>query len=251
MIVTCENCEARYKLDPGRITGRGVRITCPRCKHVFVVYKQADEAATPDPGAAEPTPSTRAEEPTSPAPRATPPPPSPSFSAPPQPTPSFSAPPQPTPAAPPAASGPRPDISELDFTAVGIQAWKVKVAIGLVYDFSDYKTLARYIKDGRVSSGDKISHDGKSWTVLGDIDDLEEHFFQVYEQAERDMAAGAAPPPDEFDEESPTMIMGADSLAGTMGDKLNLSGSAPPPPTEDDSMGPRLGHVGRRRRSRW
>ena len=43
MIVTCESCKARYKLDDSKVSGRGAKITCPKCRHVFVVYAQAVE----------------------------------------------------------------------------------------------------------------------------------------------------------------------------------------------------------------
>ena len=47
MVVTCEHCGARYRLDQERIQGRGARITCPRCRHVFVVYQSSEgEVAT-------------------------------------------------------------------------------------------------------------------------------------------------------------------------------------------------------------
>lgn len=39
MVVTCPACTARYKLDDSKIKGRGARITCPKCSHKFVVYK--------------------------------------------------------------------------------------------------------------------------------------------------------------------------------------------------------------------
>ena len=73
--------------------------------------------------------------------------------------------------------------SELDFRRVGISAWKVKVKIGLVYDFSDIKTLRKYISDGRVTNEDVISHNGEDWTTLGDIPDLDAHFIDVYRHA--------------------------------------------------------------------
>ena len=43
MRVTCEHCGAQYKLDQQQIVGRGVRITCPTCSHVFTVYRSALE----------------------------------------------------------------------------------------------------------------------------------------------------------------------------------------------------------------
>ena len=75
----------------------------------------------------------------------------------------------------------------LNFRSVGIKNWKVKVKIGLVYDFSDIKTLQKYIKDGRVTNEDTISYNGKEWTTIGDIPDLEQHFINVYLQAEASM----------------------------------------------------------------
>jgi hypothetical protein len=79
--------------------------------------------------------------------------------------------------------------SNLNFRLVGIKTWKVKVKIGLVYDFSDIKTLRKYIKDGRVTNEDTISHNGKDWTTIGDIPDLEAHFIKVYLEAEKDSPA--------------------------------------------------------------
>ena len=73
--------------------------------------------------------------------------------------------------------------SELDFRKVGINAWKVRVKIGLIYDFSDIKTLRKYISDGRVTNEDVISHNGNDWTTLGDIPDLDAHFIDVYRHA--------------------------------------------------------------------
>jgi hypothetical protein len=75
------------------------------------------------------------------------------------------------------------DVHSLDFKSVGIGNWKVKTGIGLVYDFSDYKTLRKYLKEGRVSSSDTLSHDGETWTEIKLIDDLEAHFIDTYVQA--------------------------------------------------------------------
>jgi len=72
---------------------------------------------------------------------------------------------------------------ELDFREVGITTWKVKVAIGLVYDFSDVATLKRYLADKRVTTSDLLSHDGKGWTVIGDIPDLDSHFIDTWKAA--------------------------------------------------------------------
>jgi predicted Zn finger-like uncharacterized protein len=39
MIVTCPACSARYKIQEAKIPGRGAKITCPRCGHRFVFYR--------------------------------------------------------------------------------------------------------------------------------------------------------------------------------------------------------------------
>lgn len=43
MIVSCPACSARYRIDSSKIAGRGAKITCPRCSHKFVVYKDGQE----------------------------------------------------------------------------------------------------------------------------------------------------------------------------------------------------------------
>ena len=48
MIISCPSCSARYKIDDGKIKGRGAKITCPRCGHKFVVYKEGDEGDAAD-----------------------------------------------------------------------------------------------------------------------------------------------------------------------------------------------------------
>lgn len=37
MIVGCERCETRFKLDESRLPARGARVRCSRCKHAFFV----------------------------------------------------------------------------------------------------------------------------------------------------------------------------------------------------------------------
>jgi predicted Zn finger-like uncharacterized protein len=37
VIVRCERCETRFKLDESRIPARGARVRCSRCKHAFFV----------------------------------------------------------------------------------------------------------------------------------------------------------------------------------------------------------------------
>ncbi|MCA9488882.1 MAG: zinc-ribbon domain-containing protein, partial [Myxococcales bacterium] len=48
MIVTCPACSARYNVKESKIQGRGAKITCPRCAHRFVVYREEEGGAPPD-----------------------------------------------------------------------------------------------------------------------------------------------------------------------------------------------------------
>ncbi len=43
MIIQCEKCKTRFKLDDSRITESGVRVRCSRCSHTFVVMREASE----------------------------------------------------------------------------------------------------------------------------------------------------------------------------------------------------------------
>ncbi len=206
MIVTCDHCGARYKLDDSKISGRGAKITCPRCRHVFVVYKDqgAPEGLAAPPAAASATVAP-------PTPAAAP--------------------------APPAAL----DVHALDFRKVGIQSWKVKVKIGLVYDFSDYKTLSKYISDGRVTSSDLLSHNGTDWSAIGEIPNLKQHFVDVYVQAEADLKAeadqAAETVTDFDDDDGPTNIIGMDDLAGTLGaERASTAGGFTAPAQIGDSQ---------------
>ena len=250
MIVSCPSCSTGYKLDESRITGRGVRITCPKCKHVFVVYKEApaqpmpkaqasaslveavedERPADPDgptsffhtgAGGLRPADLTASTRPASPASPALPP------ARPPQPAP-------PPPAPPPAAVRPPLDVHALDFRKVGIPAWKVKGRIGLVFDFNDFKTLSRYIADGRVTPSDRLSHDGKTWTEIGALGDLEAHFVKVYQDAEDALATAAAAKleasaatAEAFKDDEPTNIMGMSGMDDEVVKNLAAPGPSP------------------------
>jgi predicted Zn finger-like uncharacterized protein len=219
MIVTCDHCGARYKLDESRISGRGAKITCPRCRHVFVVYRDdggdiepparaigggrgggtaGNAALAQDPTLGDPAqgglsnPETLAAE----------------------------------------LSEVSYDVHDLEFRTVGIQSWKVKVKIGLVYDFSDFKTLSKYIADGRVTESDLLSHDGQTWTSIGEIADLEQHFVDVYRSAEDAMRAEAesGDGSEAYEDDEPTNIVGMSDLAEALGtdSPAAVSGEAAP-----------------------
>ncbi|MEL6344008.1 MAG: zinc-ribbon domain-containing protein [Myxococcota bacterium] len=159
MVVTCDHCGTRYKLDSSRIPGRGARVTCPSCRHVFVVYRKEPKVV---------------------------------------------------PAPEPIRAASTPDPSQLDpdtinFRDVGISSWKVKVKIGLVYDFNDVKTIRKNLREGRITRSDLISYNGQDWNPIGTMRDLDRYFGRVYldllrEQEEEE--AGA-----EIPEDAPTHIM--------------------------------------------
>ncbi len=191
MVVTCEHCGARYRLDKDRIQGKGARITCPRCRHVFVVYQEGEEGQA---------------------------------------------------AAPAVRTAERPtDVHALDFKSVGISTWKVKTSIGLVYDFSDYKTLRKYLKEGRVSDSDTLSHNGTDWTVISDVGDLEEHFIDAYVTASSESEPEPEPEPEaelaEIEEADLDEGADADAIASDLLDKLTSSeeDAVPVAPPESDS----------------
>jgi predicted Zn finger-like uncharacterized protein len=43
MIIQCEKCRTRFKLDDSRVTESGIRVRCSRCSHTFVVRREAPE----------------------------------------------------------------------------------------------------------------------------------------------------------------------------------------------------------------
>ncbi|MCP4809531.1 MAG: hypothetical protein GY913_07460 [Proteobacteria bacterium] len=185
MIVSCPQCQARYKLDPNKIAARGAKITCPRCRHVFVVYPEVDESGetkgltTLD--RARPSAQGLQEDPTAPVHR---------------------------------VKKPKRSAEDLDFRKVSIASWKVRVKIGLVYDFSDIKTLRKYIQDGRVTPEDVISHNAKDWATIGDIPDLDAYFVEVYDREEDALENGRTG--NEFEEDTPTNVVGVGSLGSDL-----------------------------------
>ncbi len=43
MIIQCEKCKTRFKLDDSRITDSGIRVRCSRCSHTFVVRREVPD----------------------------------------------------------------------------------------------------------------------------------------------------------------------------------------------------------------
>jgi predicted Zn finger-like uncharacterized protein len=48
MIIQCEKCQTKFRLDDSRVTDKGVKVRCTRCKHVFSVKKEEPEAVLPE-----------------------------------------------------------------------------------------------------------------------------------------------------------------------------------------------------------
>jgi predicted Zn finger-like uncharacterized protein len=211
VVITCPSCSERYRLSADKIKGKGAKITCPSCQHLFVVFADdgdsriagrsllgptgsdvttgafqavgLDEAVNP----ASTTGSIRV---VAPGPRgkqrsevatvATSANGIPVLDGP-----ADTEAPAPSQAAAGETQPEEEDVkaSDLDFREVGIVTWKVKVSIGLVYDFSDIMTLKKYLDDQKVTPDDLISHDGKEWVRIGNIGDLDAHFVATWKAA--------------------------------------------------------------------
>lgn len=240
MVITCPACSARYRLNPDKIKGRGAKITCPKCSHVFVVFSDATteptaqaqdaaavaESATPRKDADTTTGAFRAvglkeseisgttgkirvvapgDRKTRRAVRA------------------LSRDASPDQIGAPDTTAEEDDsyepatASELDFRSVGITTWKVKVSIGLIYDFSDISTLKKYLADKKVTEDDLISHNAADWTRIGDIGDLDQHFIETWKAAKSELDAGGGPKKKKGAAASPDSTGGASTAAQTLG----------------------------------
>lgn len=45
MIIQCEKCQTKFRLDDSKVTDKGVKVRCAKCKHVFTVKKEEPEDA--------------------------------------------------------------------------------------------------------------------------------------------------------------------------------------------------------------
>jgi len=48
MIIQCEQCSTKFRLDDAKIKDKGVKVRCAKCRHVFTVMKQQPEMESPD-----------------------------------------------------------------------------------------------------------------------------------------------------------------------------------------------------------
>lgn len=173
--VQCDSCSARYKLDETRIKGKGARITCPKCGHQFVVYKQ--DLVNPNfDDDDEPVTIVAPQE----------------SIFPPQ---ALKADAEPAPTSKSGVARPT-NVNDLNWREVGLTSFKVKVSFGLVYDFSDVATLKRYIGDKKVQATDSLSFDGRTWKTLAEIRDLDAFFIDKWMELKAGHSAkdtGSAP----------------------------------------------------------
>ena len=49
MIIQCEQCRTKFRLDDSRVKDAGVKVRCAKCKHVFSVRKELPDTL-PQPG---------------------------------------------------------------------------------------------------------------------------------------------------------------------------------------------------------
>jgi predicted Zn finger-like uncharacterized protein len=156
MIVTCPACSARYKINQSKIQGRGAKITCPRCGHRFVVYRDHPDSALPS------------------------------------------------------------DVGSIDFGSVGL-SWRVRQRGKITFQFYELSALQEFLRDGTIQRKDQISYDGREWRRLDELDDLEAHFWDVFQRARRGEIAPATHEESDDDEDEtdmPTTIVGRGSARG-------------------------------------
>lgn len=48
MIIQCEQCRTKFKLDDEKVSDRGVKVRCAKCRHVFTVRKDVAQAGAVD-----------------------------------------------------------------------------------------------------------------------------------------------------------------------------------------------------------
>ncbi|MBC7961804.1 MAG: zinc-ribbon domain-containing protein [Steroidobacteraceae bacterium] len=48
MIIQCEQCQTRFRLDDSKVTDKGVKVRCAKCRHVFAVRKEQPQTEVSD-----------------------------------------------------------------------------------------------------------------------------------------------------------------------------------------------------------
>jgi len=47
MIIQCEQCRTKFRLDDSKVKANGVKVRCAKCRHIFTVRKEQSEAMQP------------------------------------------------------------------------------------------------------------------------------------------------------------------------------------------------------------
>jgi len=47
MIIQCEQCRTKFRLDDSKIKDNGIKVRCAKCRHIFTVFKEQTEAPQP------------------------------------------------------------------------------------------------------------------------------------------------------------------------------------------------------------
>jgi predicted Zn finger-like uncharacterized protein len=161
MDVRCDRCQTEYELDDDSVSSSGASVQCTTCGHTFVVSPNGSivVGTTPPgglPGGSEPAAfGSRA-----------------------------------------SSSGmPAGGLGGLPSTGAAPQAapeWVLATEEGQTHRLRDLTTLQKWVVERRVGRGDRVSHRGGPWRMLGDVEELRP-FLDIVAEADRH-AAGSRPP---------------------------------------------------------
>jgi predicted Zn finger-like uncharacterized protein len=167
MDVRCDRCQTEYELDDGSVTGSGASVQCTTCGHTFVVSLNGSiVVGTTPPGGL-----TAGAEPAAFGSRAS----SSGF------------------AAPAASSSPSGASAAVTTPPPSAPEWVLATEEGQTHRLRDLTTLQKWVVERRVGRGDRVSHRGGPWRMLGDVDELRP-FLDIVAEADRH-AARPAPAP--------------------------------------------------------
>lgn len=177
MIVSCPSCDKKYKFSEDKLGKRGAKITCPKCRHVFVVYKDRETKSL---GRKAEDGSLESDD------RVT--------------------------QRPPPSRDPWPrDFPTWSFRELGA-TWRVRKQQGLTYNFFSLEELNGFLDERQVSRTDEISVNGRDWVSIDNFGNLTAYFYDIWkriESGEIDLDEDEEEEEDEAD--APTTIMGAAS----------------------------------------
>jgi predicted Zn finger-like uncharacterized protein len=162
MDVRCDRCQTEYELDDDSVAGSGASVQCTTCGHTFVVSLNGAMSVGTTPPSGLP-----GAEPVAFGSRAS----SSGFGA------SAAA------SASTGAATPPPTVPE----------WVLATEEGQTHRLRDLTTLQKWVVERRVGRGDRVSHRGGPWRLLGDVDELRP-FLDIVAEADRH-AARPAPAP--------------------------------------------------------